>query len=49
MSDQAPDTSRVHFASVLHIFSKLIFTVIGDEVEAETSDEENGCPFIDCW
>ena len=49
MSDQAPDTSHVHFASVLHVFSEQIFAVIGDEVEAETSDEENGCPFKDRW
>lgn len=48
MSDHAPDTSRVYFASVLHVFSKQILAVIGDEVEAETSDEENRCPFEDC-
>lgn len=48
MSDQAPDASRIHFASVLCILSKQILAVIGCEVEAETGDEENGCPFEDC-
>lgn len=48
MSDQAPDTSRAHFTSVLRIFPKQIFAVIGYEVEAETGDEEDGCPFENC-
>ena len=48
MSDQTPDTSRVHLASVLRIFSKQVFAVIGYEVKAETGDEENGCPLEDC-
>lgn len=49
MSDQPPDTSRVHFASVLCVFSKQIFAVIGYDVEAEPRDEENGRPLEDCW
>ena len=49
MSDQAPDTSRVHFASVLRVFPKQIFAVIGYKVKTETGNEENGCPSEDCW
>ena len=45
MSDKAPDTSRVHFASVLCVFPENIFAMIGYEVEGETGDEEHGCPF----
>lgn len=49
MSDHAPNTSRVHFAFVLRLFSKQIFAVICYEVEAESGDEENGHPSEDYW
>ena len=48
MSDQAPDASGVYFASVLRVFPKQIFAVVGCGVEAETGDEDDGCPFEDC-
>ena len=48
MADQAPNTSRVHPASVLRILSKQVFAVVGDDVEAETGDEDNGRPFENC-
>ena len=48
MSDQAPDASRVYLAFVLRIFPEQIFAVIGYGVEAQTGDEDDGCPFEDC-
>ena len=48
MADQAPDTPGVYPASVFRIFSKQVFAVVGYDMEAETGDEDNGCPFEDC-
>ena len=47
MSDKAPDASRVHFASVLCVFSEDIFAVVGYDVKAETGDKDNWCPSED--
>ena len=48
MSDQAPDTSRIHFASVVRVFPKYVLAMIGYDMEAEPRDEANGCPLEDC-
>ena len=49
MADQAPNTSRVHPASVLRILSEQVFAVVGYDVETETGDEDDGRPLEDCW
>ena len=48
MSDDAPDTSRVHLAVVLPVLSKQILAVIGCDMEGETGDEDKRYPFEDC-
>lgn len=48
MADQAPNTSRVHPASIRRILSKQVFAMVGHDVEAETGDEDSGRPSEDC-